>query len=72
MRYWTGLCPEEAQKMIKDGVEVMMKTALKLLTKKEVDQPQLALLGVDNEAEDAVHPYHPALPCIHITVRSHY
>jgi hypothetical protein len=45
MRYWTGLYPEEAQEMIKDSVEVMMKTALKLLTKKEADQPQLALLG---------------------------
>jgi hypothetical protein len=29
MRFWAGLYPEEAQKLLKDIVEVMMKTALR-------------------------------------------
>jgi hypothetical protein len=41
--------------LIKDGVEVMMQTALKLLTK-EVGRPHLTLLGADTEAEDEEEP----------------
>jgi hypothetical protein len=55
MRYLIGLCLKEAQKLIKDGVEVMMQTALKLLTK-EVGRPHLTLLGADTEAEDEEEP----------------
>jgi hypothetical protein len=33
MKYWAGLYPEEAQRLINNGVEVMMRTALKLLGK---------------------------------------
>jgi hypothetical protein len=31
MKYWASLYPEEAQQLINNGVEVMMRTALKLL-----------------------------------------
>jgi hypothetical protein len=37
--------------VIKEGVEVMMQMALKLLSKEE-GRSQLAILGADAEAED--------------------
>jgi hypothetical protein len=35
IRYWAGLYSQETQRLIKDGVEVMMTTALKLIRKQE-------------------------------------
>jgi hypothetical protein len=35
IQYWVGLYPEETQQLTKDGVEVLMKTALKLIGKQE-------------------------------------
>jgi hypothetical protein len=34
LSYWAGLYPEDTQKLIKDGVDLMMKTAIRLLGKK--------------------------------------
>jgi hypothetical protein len=34
----------------------MMKTALKLLTKKKADHPHVSLMGADTEAKDEEEP----------------
>jgi hypothetical protein len=51
MHFWTGLYEEGAQKLLKDGVEVMMKTTLKLLWKEE-GHSHPAILGPEAEAKD--------------------
>jgi hypothetical protein len=49
IRYWAGLYREETQHMIKDGVEVMMKTALKLIVKQEDHKHVPMLEGNDTK-----------------------
>jgi hypothetical protein len=34
MQYWVGLYPEEAQKLIRDGVDLMRRTVIKLIRSK--------------------------------------
>jgi hypothetical protein len=41
--YWAGLQPEETQKLINSGVDLMVRTTIKLLRKKNEDHPWLAL-----------------------------
>jgi hypothetical protein len=48
MSYWSGLYPEDTQKLIKDGVDLMMKTAIKLLGRKD-DSSTLALKNKDSD-----------------------
>jgi hypothetical protein len=50
IRYWAGLYPEETQKLIQEGVDLMMKTAIKLIGKKEETQGVPALQGGEHEA----------------------
>jgi hypothetical protein len=42
MCYWTGLYPEETQKLINGGIDLVMKIAMRLLGKQEDDHPTLA------------------------------
>jgi hypothetical protein len=41
MCYWAGLYSESPQKMIKDGVNLMMKTAIRLIGSQAGDKPKL-------------------------------
>jgi hypothetical protein len=50
MSYWSGLYPEEKQKLIKDGVDLMMKTTVKLLGRKKDGNSTMALM---DKAADA-------------------
>jgi hypothetical protein len=45
MHYWAGLYPEETQRLIKKGVDLMMKTTIKLIGSKEQPQGVPALQG---------------------------
>jgi hypothetical protein len=49
MCYWAGLYSESSQKMIKDGVNLMMKTAIRLIGSQAGDKPKL----MDNTPDDA-------------------
>jgi hypothetical protein len=51
-QYWAGLYPEDTQKMIAAGVELMMKTALHLLGKKGRPRSVLMLKDVSEDKED--------------------
>jgi hypothetical protein len=51
MRYWAGLHPVEAQKLIKYGVEVMMRVAIRLLGKQDAGNPPLMLCGAESDEE---------------------
>jgi hypothetical protein len=54
MRYWAGMYLEVTKKMIKAGVNVMMKMAAQIL-KREAHQaaaPVLRIRGADPEADD--------------------
>jgi hypothetical protein len=44
MSYWSDLYPEETQKLIKDGVDFMMKMTIKLLGKKKSGNSTLVLM----------------------------
>jgi hypothetical protein len=50
MHYWAGLYPEETQRLIKEGVDLMMKTAIKLIGSKERPHGVPALQGGGHEA----------------------
>jgi hypothetical protein len=56
MQYWAGLYPEDTQKMISAGVELMMKMTLRLLGKNDGGARVLMLKEVedswDEEATD--------------------
>jgi hypothetical protein len=51
MQYWAGLYPEEAQRLIRDGVDLMMTTAIKLIESKRTRQGLPAIQGDDRDAE---------------------
>jgi hypothetical protein len=51
MRYWAGLHPVEAQQLIKYGVEVMMRVAIRLLGKQDAGNPPLMLCGAESDEE---------------------
>jgi hypothetical protein len=61
IRYWAGLYREETQHMIKDGVEVMMKTALKLIGKQE-DRKHVPALEGRNDTKPTEDEYKEAQP----------
>jgi hypothetical protein len=44
MSCWSGLYPEETQKLIKDGVDFMMKTTITLLSRKKSGNSTLVLM----------------------------
>jgi hypothetical protein len=44
MRYWAGLYPEHSQQVISEGVELMIRTTIKLLGKQS-KKPRLLLTG---------------------------
>jgi hypothetical protein len=46
LRYWAGLQPEETQKLINSGVDLMVGVAVKLLGKKNEERPKMALLDI--------------------------
>jgi hypothetical protein len=48
MWYWAGLYPEETWKLIKEGINLMMKIAIKLVGEKEGNKPMPTLK--DNES----------------------
>jgi hypothetical protein len=48
MYYWPGLYPEDTQKLINDGVDLMMKTSIKLLGRKD-GSSALALKDKDSD-----------------------
>jgi hypothetical protein len=50
MSYWAGLYLEDTQKLIKDGVNLMLKVAIRLLRKKSGDNLAAAPAMLDNEA----------------------
>jgi hypothetical protein len=52
MRYWVGLYPEKARKLINVGVDVMMHTTLKLLGKQEAVRRRPTLKGTKPEEND--------------------
>jgi hypothetical protein len=52
MQYWVGLYPEEAQKLIRDGVDLMMKTVIKLIRSKWNWQGLPAIQGKGHDAEN--------------------
>jgi hypothetical protein len=46
MKYWVGLYPGDAQEMIKEGVETMLRTAIRILKKTgERQAPRLLIVG---------------------------
>jgi hypothetical protein len=45
IQYWAGLYPEEAHRLIRDGVDLMMKTAIKLIGNKRTRQGLPAIQG---------------------------
>jgi hypothetical protein len=53
MRYWTGLHSADAQKAIDEGIELMLKTAFRLLGKQAKTSPgQLLLCGTSDDVPD--------------------
>jgi hypothetical protein len=52
IQYWAGLYPEEAHRLIRDGVDLMMKTAIKLIGNKRTRQGLPAIQGGDRDAEN--------------------
>jgi hypothetical protein len=52
LRYWAGLQAEESQKLIVSRVDLMMRTAMKLLGKKSVPSNQLTIRDVAHDDED--------------------
>jgi hypothetical protein len=56
LRYWAGLERDEDQRqLINAGVDLMMRTAMKLLGKKEEPKTVLAIEGAPSEGEDRDH-----------------
>jgi hypothetical protein len=53
LRYWAGLQNEETRQLINSGVDLMMRTAMKLLSKKEGPKPVMAIQDADREEDDA-------------------
>jgi hypothetical protein len=52
LQYWACLYPEDTQKMIAIGVELMMKTALRLLGKNGGGAQVLALKDAEDDKDD--------------------
>jgi hypothetical protein len=57
--YWAGLYQEEIQKMINAGVDLMMKTAMRLLGKQGRGPGTLALEDVVADDEEDEQPEDP-------------
>jgi hypothetical protein len=52
MRYWVGLYPEDTQQMIREGVDLMTRTALKLIGERTLSQlPAIEAGDEDPEVE---------------------
>jgi hypothetical protein len=49
MRYWSGLYPDDTQEMIKEGVQTMLKTAIKILEQNRDGQVPRMLLPAGAE-----------------------
>jgi hypothetical protein len=51
MRYWAGLHPEETQRMIDVGVNLMMKTAMRLVRRRTATPTSLRIQDVAEDEE---------------------
>jgi hypothetical protein len=52
LRYWAGLQPEETQKLINYGVDLMVGMAVKLLGKKNNKRSRMTLQDATSDDED--------------------